>query len=254
VCGTCHWGGRGFGELVRAKREYADDEANTETKTILQLHVGGPGAPTASGRAIHWHADPRIRVEYVATDVERQTIPYVRVTDASGKTREFVAEGATADTFKDQPRRRMDCIDCHNAVAHRIAPTAAQAVDRAIAAGRIDRGLPFVRREAVRLLDASHQDDQAALQAIERELKAFYAASGRGGDQHVAGAVAAVQTIYRRNVFPTMQVKFGTYPDNVGHITSQGCFRCHDDSHKAADGATISGDCEYCHTQLDAPS
>ena len=44
-----------------------------------------------------------------------------------------------------------------------------------------------------------------------------------------------------------MKVTFGVYPDNIGHITSNGCFRCHDDGHMAADGTSISGDCEYCH-------
>ena len=46
VCGACHWSGKGFGDVVRVKREYADDETNTETATILQMFLGGPGAPT----------------------------------------------------------------------------------------------------------------------------------------------------------------------------------------------------------------
>jgi hypothetical protein len=45
-----------------------------------------------------------------------------------------------------------------------------------------------------------------------------------------------------------MKVQFGTYPDNVGHVEFPGCFRCHDDSHTAEDGRTISQDCETCHT------
>ena len=51
-----------------------------------------------------------------------------------------------------------------------------------------------------------------------------------------------------------MKVTWGTYPDNKGHVTSNGCFRCHDDSHKAKDGSTISADCEYCHTQIETPA
>ena len=42
-----------------------------------------------------------------------------------------------------------------------------------------------------------------------------------------------------------MKVTFGTYPDNLGHLTSSGCFRCHDGSHNAKDGTSISADCEY---------
>ena len=65
---------------------------------------------------------------------------------------------------------------------------------------------------------------------------------------------AALQAIYRRNVFPAMKVTFGTYPDNLGHTTSSGCFRCHDGSLTAKDGSTINADCEYCHKQIDRGS
>ena len=251
VCGTCHWAGKNFGDVVRIKREYADDEANTETTTILQMHVGGPGVPTPDGRAIHWHADPRVQVEYVFVDAERQTIPYVRVTDAQGQVREFTADGATSADIAKGQRRTMDCIDCHNVVAHRVAATPEQAVDRAIASGRIQRGLPFVRREGVRLMKASHASEDAAARTIDDELRRFYTSAGRAADAEVGGAVSSLQNIYRRNVFPAMKVTFGTYPDNVGHITSTGCFRCHDGSHTAKDGTTISAECEYCHKQIE---
>ena len=56
-----------------------------------------------------------------------------------------------------------------------------------------------------------------------------------------------VQDIYRRNVFPDMKVTFGSYANNIGHIDSPGCFRCHDDNHNARDGRTIGQDCETCH-------
>ena len=80
VCGACHWSGKGFGDIVRVKREYAEDESNTETSTILQMFLGGPGAPTRSGRAIHWHADPRVRIEFIFTD-ERAPDHSVRQVD-----------------------------------------------------------------------------------------------------------------------------------------------------------------------------
>jgi hypothetical protein len=44
-----------------------------------------------------------------------------------------------------------------------------------------------------------------------------------------------------------MKVDWGTYPSQLGHMTSNGCFRCHDESHKTRDGATIKQDCELCH-------
>ena len=146
VCGHCHDPRNDFGERLRVSREYADDEANSETLTVLRMHVGGPGQPTSSGRAIHWHADPSVKIEYVATDPDRQTIPYVRVTRGDGRVTEY-----TADATKPAERpagmvRVMDCIDCHNTAAHRIAPTAEQAVDRAIANG-LGRSTAAIRAE-----------------------------------------------------------------------------------------------------------
>jgi hypothetical protein len=44
-----------------------------------------------------------------------------------------------------------------------------------------------------------------------------------------------------------MNVAFGTYPNNIGHMDFPGCFRCHDDNHASKDGKKISQDCETCH-------
>jgi hypothetical protein len=65
--------------------------------------------------------------------------------------------------------------------------------------------------------------------------------------QDVERAVTSAQNVYNRNVFPEMNVQFGTYPNNIGHMDSPGCFRCHDDNHKTKDGKTISQDCDTCH-------
>lgn len=252
TCGRCHWSGRNSGEVVQIKRAYADDQGNSETLTILRMQVGGPGSPTATGRAIHWHASPG-RIAFVASDAERQTIPYVRSMDKDGKLREYRAKGSTDAEVAQGSLRVMDCIDCHNTPAHRIVPTAEQAVDEAIAAGRISRTLPFIRREAVRLANAEYGTPEQGVQRIAEGLRAFYRTTSDGAidDSELARTIASIQTVYRRNVFPSMKVTFGVYPTNMGHTTSSGCFRCHDGEHVAADGATISADCEYCHTQVD---
>jgi hypothetical protein len=248
TCGTCHSPTLGHGDRTRTVREYAEDEANTETATALIMHVGGPDQKTASGRAIHWHADPRVRVEYIATDPDRQTIPFVRTTNEKGETKEYVVEGTTPETLAAGTSRTMDCIDCHNGAAHRISPTAEQAVNRAMAAGRISPTLPFVRREAVRLLKSDYQDEAAALAAIESGFRAAYEASKARVDQAaLSQAIAATQNLYRTNVFPAMKVTWGVYLDNLGHTTSNGCFRCHDGSHVARDGSAINADCTSCH-------
>jgi len=65
--------------------------------------------------------------------------------------------------------------------------------------------------------------------------------------QDVEKAVTGTQQVYRRNVFPEMNVQFGTYPNNGGHMDSPGCFRCHDDNHTTKDGKKIGQDCDSCH-------
>ncbi len=251
TCGRCHQAMNIPGDVIRVKREYADDEANSETMTILVMHVG---RASSSKRAIHWHADPATRIEFTSADPARQTIPYVKVTDAKGQLKEYFAPDAGDTPTSGDQLRLMDCVDCHNMVGHRIAPTPEQSVDAAVAADQVSRTLPFARREGVRLLKASYGSEDAAIDGIEQELRRFYSSQGRSVDEQALGrAVAALQGAYRRSVFPAMKVTWGTYPDNTGHITSPGCFRCHDGAHTAKDGSTINADCEYCHRQVERP-
>jgi NapC/NirT cytochrome c family, N-terminal region len=249
TCVGCHQPGHIRGDQIRVVREYAGDEANTETVTVLQMHLD---RSSPSGRAIHWHADPNVRIEYVATDETNQTIPYVKVTDARGQVKEYVTADATEQVIRNGTRRTMDCIDCHNTIGHPISPTPEQAVDRAIAAGLVNRQLPNVRSEGVKLVKAAYPSQDEGASAIEQGLRSFYQSRGGSVDQQaVVQTALALQNLYRRNVFPTMKVTWGSYPTNRGHITSTGCFRCHDDSHNARDTSTISADCEYCHKQIE---
>jgi hypothetical protein len=65
----------------------------------------------------------------------------------------------------------------------------------------------------------------------------------------VPKAIDAVQDIYQKNFFPEMKTDWRTRPNNIGHKTWPGCFRCHDNEHKSADGAQkISNTgCNSCH-------
>ena len=49
-----------------------------------------------------------------------------------------------------------------------------------------------------------------------------------------------------------MNVKWGSYPNNIGHNDFPGCFRCHDDGHKNVkeSAKTMSQDCNLCHNLL----
>jgi hypothetical protein len=247
TCERCHWPEKFHGDKLRSIREYANDEANTESVTALTMHVGGGSRALGVGSGIHWHMNLDNQIEYIATEPGLATIPYVKLTDQSGRVREFVVEGTSPEQLAAGTRRRMDCMDCHNRPAHTFFATPERAVDASIAQGRIPGDLPFVRREAVAALGEDYADKAAALAGIARRLEQFY--RERGADAvRMARAVTATQDLWARNVFPAMGVRFGTYPNQLGHVDAPGCFRCHDDQHKAADGAVIRQDCDLCHS------
>lgn len=235
TCERCHTPGRPERDIALVTHEFAGDEANTETVTETLMFTSKN----------HWHARKDIRVEYIATDAIRETIPYVKVTNERGQVTEFfAAEAATAPAGVP---RRMDCLDCHTRPAHTFSPSAEAAVDRALAAGQLPRTLPFVRRETVAALTADYADQGAATTAITQRLSAFYATRPDAPAADVSHAVAGATRVYTNNVFPGMKVTWGTYLSQRGHDQQTGCFRCHDDDHKSRDGRVIKQDCALCH-------
>jgi hypothetical protein len=251
TCEQCHWPTQFHGDKLETRYDYAADETNTESPTTLQLRIGGVDA-NGQPRGIHWHVAEQNAIEYVALDRERQQIGYVKLTGPDGQVREYFADGVTPEQIAAGERRQMDCVDCHNRPSHRFASTPDRAINDAIGAGAIPKDLPFIKREAVAAVTASYPTREEAATEIEKRLTAFYrdqhAAVWKSRQNDVARAVQSIQAVYARNVFPSMNVTFGSYTNNIGHTDSLGCFRCHDEAHKTKTGATIRQDCEMCHT------
>src|SRR5215467_4117618 len=137
----------------------------------------------------------------------------------------------------------MQCVDFHNRPTH-VFDLPERGVDKALARGDIPVTLPYVKKKSVELLKASYNSREEAARKLPEAFVGFYQKSypdlfaKRSQDvQHAAGAVLA---IYNRNVFPELKVTWGTYPNNLGHMDSPGCFRCHDGSHTSANGKTIA--------------
>jgi hypothetical protein len=248
-CEQCHWPDRFIGDVIKVVYEYADDEKNTETKTTLRLHVGGPITGTGNGVGIHWHMNRGNQVEYIALDPALEQIPYVRISTPDGQTREYFAKGVSEADLAGKARRQMVCIDCHNRPAHQFGTTPERAVDAALGAGLMSAQLPFVRREAVKALKTEYPSQDVALREIERTMRAALQPGLTGNsDAALTQSIAVTQSIYRTNVFPAMKVGWGTYNNQIGHMTTAGCFRCHDEEHTTRDGRTLGQDCESCHT------
>jgi hypothetical protein len=248
TCEGCHWPETFHGDKTRIIRDYANDEANTESTTTLRLHIGGGSPRLGVGTGIHWHMNLQNQIDFVPAGEGQETIPYVRLTGANGERREYFAEGVTPEQVAGRAIQRMDCMDCHNRPAHTFAYTPERAIDTAIAQGRIPRELPFVRREAVAAVTGPYETREAALEAIEKRLTGFYSARGAADPALVGRAVVATHQVWATNVFPAMNVGWGTYPNHIGHVDTPGCFRCHDDTKKTPGGRVISQDCELCHS------
>jgi NapC/NirT cytochrome c family, N-terminal region len=248
TCEQCHWPAKFVGDRLKVLDAFNDDEGNTPSKTVLLMRVGGRQGSASQG--IHWHVDPGVQIRYLSDD-SRETIYQVEMRTADGKLTRFTS--SEKKPVAGAAWRTMDCVDCHNRPSHTFRPPEKE-IDAEIVAGRIDRGLPFVRREGLRLLEASYPSHEAASRGMADGLRAFYAKEypqvAAQKKAAIDNAAAALAVAYRSNVFPSMKIGWGTYPNHIGHESSPGCFRCHDDAHAAPDGRTISQDCSTCHSLL----
>lgn len=258
TCEQCHWPEKFFGAQLKVFDHYAYDETNTPKEVRLLIKTGGGSPETGQTVGIHWHMNIANEVTYVAADTQRQVIPYVRVHNRkTGQVTEYRAEDSklTDAQIAAAPKRIMDCVDCHNRPTH-IYRSPDAAVDKALRAGRIDRSLPFIKQQAVTVLAADYASTAEAVPAIRAGLETFYKDNHpevyAAKRQQISGAAAEVQQIFKTTRFPEMKVDWRTHADNVGHMRTQGCFRCHDDQHVSRDGKRLSKDCNLCHTVLTA--
>jgi NapC/NirT cytochrome c family, N-terminal region len=254
TCEQCHWPQKFEGDKLLVKASFEDDEGNTKLATVLLLKLGGSGG--TGGVGIHGHhLDTDPRVHYLPANEQRLAISRVRYRDDDGKIVEFVASDAPEETAFAAPEqwRTMDCMDCHNRPTHTFQ-LPETAVDEKMADGTISPQLPFIKKEAVELLETDYSSRDEATQKLAAALNEYYRTQFpqvyAAQKPLLEKAIRGVQAIYLRNVFPEMKVSWGTYPNFLGHEDSPGCFRCHDGDHSSADGRTITQDCGACHSVL----
>ena len=251
ICENCHWPERFTGDRVRVIDKYSEDEANTPLKSVLLLHIGGG----SRGEGIHsWHIKPGRETYYYPSDERRQVIPWVQVREGDHVV-EFSEEGADLSSMDRSKIRKMDCIDCHNRPTH-VFQMPGPAMNTALADGRIDTSIPFIRKVGADVL-REVGDNLGPSSDVPPKVIEYYKTNYPDYlEQHrtsVETAASAIEGIYARNVFPKMDLGWGYYPVNIGHNgydAEGGCFRCHDGSHTSSDGRAITPDCDTCHTLL----
>ena len=255
TCAQCHWPEKFWGTQLKVFNDYAYDEKNSLRQIRMLINVGGGSPERGPVSGIHWHMNLANEITFAATDPQRQIIPWVQAKDSNGNVTVYVSTNhqLTPEQIEKAPKRRMDCIDCHNRPAHIYNPPDV-ALNNSLAAQKLDASLPYLKRTAVEALSKSYDTNDQALKSIASVIDGYYRSnyatlySEKRGS--IDGAIAEIQRIYQTNFFPEMKTDWRAHPNNIGHLRSSGCFRCHDGEHKSESGKVIRNDCNICHTVL----
>ena len=248
TCEQCHWPAKFYGWLELRRQFFLPDEHNTPWNIRLLVYVGGAIATKGPVGGIHWHMNVSNRMEYIATDESRQTIPWVKVTNReTGAVTVYESQkNPLTPQQKNLAVRVLDCVDCHNRPTH-IFDSPYQALDVSLWLGRIDPAIPSIKVKAAEaLVKASGADSQAGgIAQIAPQLSKEY--SDYKDQPKIGQAISETQRIFRENFFPEMKTDWKVRPNNIGHYIWPGCFRCHDGSHVDKTGRAIPNECNTCH-------
>ena len=102
------------------------------------------------------------------------------------------------------------------------------------------------------ILKDTFSDRDTALMKINEGITNFYKSDYSDfylkNKDLINNSITSVQKAYSQNTFPEMKVSYDFYPEHIGHLESDGCFRCHNGTFKADNGRVITRDCNLCHT------
>ncbi|HLV79518.1 MAG TPA: NapC/NirT family cytochrome c [Chthonomonadaceae bacterium] len=255
TCEECHWPRKFYNSMLQGRSYYLTDNQNTPLHIDLLLRVGGGDPSHGSTAGIHAHMYLDRQIYYIATDRQRQIIPYVEERLPNGQIRVYRSTETpiTEAQIRHSQKHLVDCIECHNRASHRFEPPD-HTINAAIAQGLIDPALPDIREQAITALEKTYQTEDQALRSIRQSMQDYYRASQpqvfAAKGPLIEAAIAQTQHIYSTNYFPEMRTDWHSHPDNIGHMYADGCFRCHDNKHVSSDGKVITNNCNTCHTIL----
>jgi hypothetical protein len=254
TCEKCHWPQKFYARSLWTNKYFLADSLNTEWDIILQMKTGPEYSGLGLREGIHWHINPEVNIEYISDNDKRENITYVRYTNKS--TGEVTIYRNPDNEISDSliaasTPRTMDCIDCHNRPSHNYkSPTVY--FDKAMLTGEVEKNLPFFKKTTMGVLRETFSDNDTAMMKIKEGITGFYKTDYPDlyakSTEVIDKAIAFVQKAYSQNTFPKMKVAYDGYPEHIGHLETNGCFRCHNDSFKSENGRVISRDCNLCHT------
>jgi hypothetical protein len=147
--------------------------------------------------------------------------------------------------------RTMDCIDCHNRPSHDYKSPPVY-FDKAMLTDEVSKDIPYIKRTAMGILRNTFTDKDTAFMQIRDGIINYYKSDFgdyfEKNEARIDQSVAALQKAYSQNTFAAMKVSYDVYPNHIGHLEVEGCFRCHNDVFTSEKGKKITKDCNLCHT------
>jgi len=256
TCEKCHWPDKFYDRKIKIKHSFLADDQNTERIIHLQMKTSSMNTPSGFEKGIHQHISPDVRIEYKTKEHNRQSIPWVKYTNLKTGVSEIFTDSEntfTAAQLDSMETRVMDCLDCHNRPSHNYN-SPQNFVDRIIADQKIAKTLPGIKKIAMEVLYPEYSTKDSAFVAINDKVTEFYKTNYSelfiSKKPQIDTAIKELQNGYSNNIFPYMKSSWKAYPNNIGHLESDGCYRCHNDRHSSETGRVISRDCNLCHNIL----
>jgi len=253
TCEKCHWPEKFYDRKYVVHKHYLADEENAEWDIGLVMKTGPAYRALGLQEGIHWHINSNVKIEYASTSPKRDTIVYIKYTNLQSGEEHIYTDGnnpVDPDQLALLEFRTMDCLDCHNRPSHNYE-SPIKFFDDAMTAGMISSDLPDIKIAAMDILRNEFPTKDSAFKYIASEIYSYYEMLYpellETDKETIDRAILAIQDGYSKNVFPHMKADWKAYPNYMGHMENNGCYRCHNESFKSEQNRVISRDCTLCH-------
>jgi hypothetical protein len=251
TCEKCHWPDKFHGKVVRKFYHFTNEKQENPTVKEVALHIGGRNPNTGQFEGIHWHVSKDVRISYLAADRKLTRIASVKVNRPDGSKEEFKMGGLVREEGYELQWRVMDCLDCHNRPTH-VFQMPKDIVDFGLLSRKLPPELQGIRDDSLIVLQRKYNSKEEAKRRIPDHLFALRGLRGevQRDEKKIKEAANYLVEAYSNNIWPEMNIWWGTYKGHLGHQFEEegyGCFRCHDDKHLSNNGQSISKECGLCH-------
>ena len=254
TCEKCHWPQKFYARTLQTNKYFLADSTNSEWDVMLQMKTGPEYSGLGFKEGIHWHINPAVKIEYISDNDKREKITYVKYTNKT--TGEITIYRNNENPVSDSliaatQTRTMDCIDCHNRPSHNYNSPPVY-FNKALLNGTVSKDIPFIKKVVMGILKQTFSNKDTAFMMIKDSITKFYKSEYNEyflkNSSLIDNSIANIQRAFSENTFPGMKVTYDIYPEHIGHLESEGCFRCHNNTFKSESGRTITRDCNLCHS------